>query len=65
LTSALRDRYTNFIANSHYHSIRKPLESNSRYCLVRYLDPKNQQSSFKRFYSADIFKEFDKHYTLR
>jgi hypothetical protein len=65
LTDALRERYSNFIANSDYHRIRHPLENDLRYCRTRYLDPKNQNGIKKRFYSAMIFEEFDKHYTKK
>lgn len=65
LTEALRERYSSFIANSHYHTIRHPLENDPKYCRIRYLDPKNQNGVKKRFYTVAIFEEFDKHYTKK
>jgi hypothetical protein len=65
LTAALKDRYTDFVAGRKYHSIRKPLEKQPKYCKVRLLDPGNSKSGKKNFYSSEIFKEFDKHYTKK
>jgi hypothetical protein len=63
LTDALKQRYVDFIENNDYHAIRKPLEKLPQFCKVRYLDPKKVNSSKKRYYSSEVFKEFDKHYT--
>lgn len=35
----------------------------ARYSMARYLDPDNPKSGKKEFYSPNILKEFDKHYT--
>ena len=63
LTTRLRKRYTDFKSTHQYHTIRKPLESQKKYCNTRLLDPGNPSSQKKRFYNPNILKEFDKHYT--
>lgn len=63
LMTRLRNRYSDFKANQEYHAIRKPLEKNPKLCKKRYLDPGNPKSSAKKFYSPNIIKSFDKHYT--
>jgi hypothetical protein len=62
LSIYLSKRYSDFSQNKTYHSIRKPLEKDARYCIERYLDPSNSKSPRKRFYNPNIIKEFDKHY---
>ncbi len=62
LTTRLKKRYQSFKCNQDYHGIRKPLESDERYCNTRLLDPGNPSSSKKIFYNPNILKEFDKHY---
>ena len=65
LTEKLRGRYTNFKQTRRYHKIRKSLETKEAFCRVRLLDPNNPKSSQQKFYSTEIFKEFDKYYTKR
>jgi hypothetical protein len=65
LTAALRKRYTDFVENRQYHKLRKEIEKEDKFCLVRLLDPKRKSSTKKRFYNPNIFTEFDKHYTKR
>ena len=65
LTTRLRKRFVDFKANEQYHTIRKPLESDEKFCWKRYLDPANRKSSVKKFYNPNIVKEFDRHYTKR
>lgn len=62
LSSRLSNRYSNFSMNRRYHDVRRPLEADTRYCSVRYLDPGNPRSSAKKFYSPNIVREFDAHY---
>ena len=63
LTSVLKSRYTNFTENQAYHDIRKVLEAEKRHCKVRAFYPDRPESSMKtKYYSTEIFKEFDKHY---
>lgn len=63
LTTRLRNRYTDFLANQKYHDLRRPLEDDPNLCRTRYLDPGNTQSPTKKFYSPNIMREFDAHYT--
>jgi hypothetical protein len=63
LSRQLRMRYSNFSVNAKYHALRKSLVANSKYILIRLLDPGNQKSGRKAFFSQAILKEFDKHYT--
>lgn len=65
LSAKLRDRYTNFKQDKRYYKIKKPLESDGKYCKVRYLDPKNARSGSKKFFSPEVFKVFDFHYTKK
>jgi len=64
LTKTLKARYSNFLGNETYHRLKKSLESNSKLCRIRELEPGNPRTSVKRFYNANILKEFDKHYRL-
>jgi hypothetical protein len=50
LRRALHRRYADFKENETFHRIRKPLERDTRYCLVRQLDTKNPKSHKQRFY---------------
>lgn len=65
LTSQLRRRYSDFSENMDYHTLRKSLEPERKYCIERLLDPGNPKSSKKRFYNSNIITEFDKNYTKR
>jgi hypothetical protein len=62
LKEKLRDRYADFKQDRRYYKIKKPLDSDLKYCKVRYLDPKKAQSGSKKFYSPEVFKVFDLHY---
>lgn len=63
LTRKLVERYSDFKQNQKYHDIRTPLKNDTRYCRIRRLDPNNPNSSKKEYYSTEIFKVFDNHYT--
>ena len=65
LTTRLSKRYSDFKMNNQFHEIRKPLMSDEKYCVTRYLDPANKSSSSKCFYNSNIIKEFDKHYAKK
>jgi hypothetical protein len=62
LTKKLRDRYSNYKQDKRYFKLKRPLESDAKYCKVRYLDPKNPKSGSKKFFSTEVFKVFDLHY---
>jgi hypothetical protein len=65
LINTLNKRYSDFKVNKKYHDIRKPLMKIKKYCKTRLLDPNNSKSPKKDWYGAEIFKEFDKHYTIK
>ncbi len=61
LTKECKKRYTGFKCNQKYHDIRK-LHENRNFCFIRYLNPKNSNSSSKKFYNPNILSEFDERY---
>ncbi|MEW4491118.1 DUF3644 domain-containing protein, partial [Thalassoglobus sp. JC818] len=61
----LQERYSDFTQNSKFYELKKELEMDEKLCKVRLLDPSNPQSTKKKFYSTNILKEFDKHYTKK
>jgi hypothetical protein len=65
LTTRLQKRYSDFKANGKYHSIRKSLEDNEKYCHKRLYNPSNPNSGSKVFFNPNILKEFDNHYTKK
>jgi hypothetical protein len=65
LTNALKRRYSNFLENDEYHRLRKKLEEERKYSILRLLNPANPKSSKTRFYNANILQEFDRHYQVR
>lgn len=65
LTTALRRRYSDFAVNEKYHTLRKQLADDSRYCRTRLLDPSRPKGLRKQFFSSEIIKQFDLHYTRR
>jgi hypothetical protein len=65
LTDAAKRRYSDFLENDEYHRLRKKLEQEKKYAIVRLLNPSNPKSSSQRFYNPNILQEFDKRYKLR
>ena len=65
LADAMRRRYSDFVENRAYHRLRKTIEKEKKYCLVRLLNPNNPSSSKQRFYNPNIFQAFDNYYTKR
>lgn len=65
LNKPLRKRYSDFKQTKKFHDIRTPLKDDPRYVRTRLLDPSNPRSSRKDFYSPNILREFDKHYTQK
>jgi hypothetical protein len=62
LSKRLSLRFVDFKANVKYHQLRKTLELNPKLCRERLLDPGNPTGLKKKFYSANIIKEFDPYY---
>jgi len=65
LLAKFRDRYADFKQDKRYYKIKKPLENDGKYCKVRYLDLKNARSGSKKYFSPEVFKVFDLHYTKK
>jgi Protein of unknown function (DUF3644) len=65
LTDNLKKRYSDFLENNDYHTVRRNLETNKKLVLTRSLHPDNPTTSKQRFYSPNIVSEFDKHYQRR
>ena len=64
LIPKLKERYSNFKADTKYNKIKKTLDKNIAFCGLRYLDIKKKGVP-KKYYSPEILKEFDKHYKKR
>jgi hypothetical protein len=62
LTDKCKEKYKDFKIDKKYHDLRKNLLSNEKYCKTRRLDPGNNNSVKKDFYSSNILDEFNKHY---
>jgi hypothetical protein len=65
LVDTMKRRYENFLQNSEFHGLLKPLAKERKFALVRLLNPNKPGSSKQVFYNANILQEFDKHYKLR
>lgn len=65
LVKKLRDRYTDFKQGPEYQKYKKPLEDDPKYCRRRLYNPKRPRSGAKNFFSPEVFKVFDKHYTRK
>jgi len=65
LASTMKRRYEDFLENKTFHKIRRVLEKDHKYVIVRLLHPSNPNSSRQRFYNPNILQEFDKHYICR
>lgn len=65
LLAQLKERYTDFIQNNKFHALKKEICKNSEFSDERYLDYEKMSGTKKTYYSSNIFKEFDKHYTKK
>ncbi len=65
IANALKRRYSDFLENRAFHKLRKELEKEKKYAVVRVLHPNNPKSPKQRFYNANILQEFDKFYKRR
>ncbi len=65
LISKMKNRYKDFIVNNNFYSLKRQLENEEKYCRERYLDMIKKTGTCKKYYSTEIFKEFDKHYTKK
>ena len=65
LVKKLKERYTDFKQDQNYQKYKAPLLDDPKYCRRRLYNPKRLKSGFKPFYSSEVFKVFDKHYTRK
>ena len=65
LTEKCKKRYSNFVMNGEYHKNRRLYERDPKCAYIRYLDPTNQKSGKKVFYSDAILLKLDGHYTKK
>lgn len=65
LTNILRARYVDFKITKKYHELKKSIKKDKIYCKTRLLDPNNPKSLKKDWYSTQVFKIFDAHYTKK
>ncbi|EOJ2722283.1 DUF3644 domain-containing protein [Campylobacter upsaliensis] len=65
LVEKLKLRYVDFKQGKKFNRIKKELQKNQKFYGVRYLDYNNEKGQKKGYYSSDVFKEFDKHYTRK
>ena len=63
LIKKMSERYKNFLINPKFFKIKGKLEEDEKYCGKRFLDIIKRTGTPKKYYSTEIFKEFDKHYT--
>ena len=63
LTDRCKSRYADFKVNQIYHDVRKRIQDDQRFAMVRYLDPEMRTGTPKVFFNPNILNELDKHYT--
>lgn len=62
LVSKMKKKYRGFSTAPKFFSLKKELEKDNKYSGERFLNLKTKRGSSKKYYSTEIFKEFDKHY---
>lgn len=65
LVKKLKERYTDFRQDRTFQKYKKPLVDDPKYCRRRLYNPKRPRSGSKNFFSTEVFKVFDKHYTKK
>ena len=65
LSNECRSRYTDFILNNKYHSLRNPLKLDKKYCHIKRLDSDNPKSAKQEWFSRAIFTVLDTAYTRK
>ena len=65
LLPKLQNRYSNFKQDKAFWTLKKELEKNEKFSSERYLDLNKKKGTNKKFYSPDIVKEFNKHYSKK
>jgi len=65
LIKKLKDRYMDFKQDNLFQKYKAPLLDDPKYCRRRLYNPKRPKSGSKSFFSSEVFKVFDKHYTKK
>jgi hypothetical protein len=65
LLPELKKRYSDFKQDANFLNITNQLKKDSNFCGERHLDWNNKTGTKQWFYSPDILKEYDKHYTKK
>ena len=63
LLGKLKKRYTDFKQNPKFNKLKREIHLKPEFCGERYLDYERMSGSKKRYYSSNVFKEFDENYT--
>lgn len=61
----LREKYSSLVINKEFWKILREIKKNPNFYGERYLDYNNPKGVKKGYYSSEVFKEFDKHYTRK
>ena len=65
LVRRMKARYSDFVQNNTFYGHKGRIEKNRNYCMTRLLDPNKPKGIGKRYYSLNVFNEFDKVYKVR
>jgi hypothetical protein len=60
-----RKLFSDFIQNSQFHKIIRPLKNDPKFHKKRYLDIQKESGSCQGFYSKKVYEELKKHYTKK
>lgn len=59
----LSQRYTDFKQDGKFHALRKPMLTDEKFAMPRFLDPGNPKSPKKDFYNPNVLPVFDLSYS--
>ncbi|MEC8067256.1 MAG: DUF3644 domain-containing protein [Pseudomonadota bacterium] len=65
LREKIKNRYSDLLINKEFWAVKGGLESDDKLVGEWYPDPTKRTGTPKKFYSTNILKEFDKHYTKK
>jgi hypothetical protein len=65
LKEKAKTRYSDFKQDQSFHTLMREIKLNIKLCHERRLDIQNPKSVKQKFYSTNIWKEFDKKYTKK
>lgn len=60
-----KERYSDFKADAFFKNLMRGIKEDPKLHYMKMLDPKNEKSAKKPYYSANIWKIFDQHYTKK